>query len=183
DRSDKDTTTGLLLRRAFSEQLSAILAEAQRLKSTFTVCLLDVDHFKKVNDTYGHLAGDKVLAGLGQLLSRRFRVDDLRGRWGGEEFMLAFKRETKATMHLAVQRVLDEFRSITFSGDKGEEFCNSFSGGIAEYPIDGESVFELVKIADARLYQAKKRGRNQIVLDNDIFDEVKSESSEASVGH
>ncbi|MBU6450645.1 MAG: response regulator [Cyanobacteria bacterium REEB67] len=169
DRSDKDTTTGLLLRRAFSEQLSAILAEAHRLKTTFTICLLDVDHFKKVNDTYGHLAGDKVLAGLGQLLSRRFRVDDLRGRWGGEEFMLTFKRETKATMLLAVNRVLDEFRAIEFSGDKGEVFHNSFSGGIAEYPIDGESVFELVKVADARLYLAKKRGRKMIVVDDVPF--------------
>lgn len=180
DRSDKDTTTGLLLRRAFSEQLSAILAEAQRLKTTFTVCLLDVDHFKKVNDTYGHLAGDKVLAGLGQLLSRRFRVDDLRGRWGGEEFMLAFRRETKATMHLAVQRVLEEFRNISFSGDKGEEFRNSFSGGIAEYPVDGDSVFELVKVADARLYLAKKRGRNQIVFDDEGLDESAPVSSEAA---
>ncbi|MBX9940035.1 MAG: diguanylate cyclase [Candidatus Obscuribacterales bacterium] len=177
DRSDKDTTTGLLLRRAFSEQLGAILAEAQRLKTTFAICLLDVDHFKKVNDTYGHLAGDKVLAGLGQLLSRRFRVDDLRGRWGGEEFMLAFRRETKATMHLAVHRVLEEFRQITFTGDKGEEFCNSFSGGIAEYPLDGNSVFELVKVADARLYMAKKRGRNQIVIDDEENIEEKKEGT------
>lgn len=166
DRSDKDTTTGLLLRRAFSEQLTAILAESQRLNTTFTICLLDVDHFKKVNDTYGHLAGDKVLAGLGQLLSRRFRVDDLRGRWGGEEFILAFKRETKTTMHLAVQRVLDEFTKVGYSGDKGEVFYNSFSGGIAEYPQDGESVFELVKVADRRLYLAKERGRRQVVIDD-----------------
>lgn len=171
DRSDKDTTTGLLLRRAFSEQLAAIQAEAQRLKTTFTICLLDVDHFKKVNDTYGHLAGDKVLAGLGQLLSRRFRVDDLRGRWGGEEFMLAFRRETKSTMHLAVARVLDEFRHISFKGDNGEEFVNSFSGGIAEYPIDGDSVFELVKVADARLYLAKRNGRNQIVIEDSVGEE------------
>jgi diguanylate cyclase (GGDEF)-like protein len=141
--------------------------------------LLDVDHFKKVNDTYGHLAGDKVLSGLGQLLSRRFRVDDLRGRWGGEEFMLTFKRETKSTMLLAVNRVLDEFKAMTFSGDKGETFQNSFSGGIAEYPIDGESVFELVKVADARLYQAKKRGRKQIVIDDDLFEEVEEEGEAA----
>lgn len=183
DRSDKDTTTGLLLRRAFSEQLGAILAEAQRLKTTFTICLLDVDHFKKVNDTYGHLAGDKVLAGLGQLLSRRFRVDDLRGRWGGEEFMLAFRRETKATMHLAVDRVLEEFRNMTFSGDKGEEFRNSFSGGIAEYPLDGDSVFELVKVADARLYLAKRRGRNRIVIDDEVAEaEEKTAQSSTTDG-
>ena len=136
-----------------------MLAEAQRLKSTFTVCLIDVDHFKKVNDTYGHLAGDKVLAGLGQLLSRRFRVDDLRGRWGGEEFILAFRRESRETMHAAIMRVLDEFASMTFVSDDGQDFHVSFSGGIASYPDDGDSVYQLVQTADKRLYEAKHAGR------------------------
>lgn len=166
DRSDKDTITGLLLRRAFSEHLSGILAEAQRLKTSFTICLLDVDHFKKVNDTYGHLAGDRVLAGLGQLLSRRFRVDDLRGRWGGEEFMLAFRRESKETMHAAINRVLAEFSAMIYTGDEGQEFVVSFSGGMATYPDDGESVYELVQAADRRLYEAKKAGRKQVIRDD-----------------
>lgn len=166
DRSDKDTITGLLLRRAFSEHLSGILAEAQRLKTSFTICLLDVDHFKKVNDTYGHLAGDRVLSGLGQLLSRRFRVDDLRGRWGGEEFMLAFRRESKETMHAAINRVLAEFSAMIYTGDEGQEFTVSFSGGMATYPDDGESVYELVQAADRRLYEAKKAGRKQVIRDD-----------------
>jgi diguanylate cyclase (GGDEF)-like protein len=164
ERSDKDTISGLLLRRAFSEQLSGMIAEAQRQKLKFTVCLLDVDHFKKVNDTYGHLAGDRVLAGLGQLLSRRFRVDDLRGRWGGEEFILAFRREAKETMQAAVTRVLKEFRETNFRGDRDEEFNVSFSGGLASFPDDGESVYDLLQTADRRLYVAKKNGRNQICL-------------------
>ncbi len=164
DRSDKDTITGLLLRRAFSEQLAQLLADAQRNKTVFTICLLDVDKFKNVNDTYGHLAGDKVLAGLGQLLARRFRVEDLRGRWGGEEFMLGFRRESKETMHAAINRVLAEFREMIFTGDDGQEFKVSFSGGMASYPEDGESVYELIQTADARLYEAKKQGRNRIVL-------------------
>lgn len=166
ERSDKDTITGLLLRRAFSEQLSGMIAEAQRTKSNFTVCLLDVDHFKKVNDTYGHLSGDKVLAGLGQLLSRRFRVDDLRGRWGGEEFILAFRRETKETMHAAVNRVLEEFSGMTFHGDAGQEFYVSFSGGLASFPEDGESVYELLQTADRRLYEAKRAGRKRVILED-----------------
>ncbi|HEY9784208.1 MAG TPA: response regulator [Candidatus Obscuribacterales bacterium] len=164
DRSDKDTISGLLLRRAFSEQLSQVLAEAQRTKWVFTICLIDVDHFKKVNDTYGHLAGDRVLAGLGQLLARRFRVEDLRGRWGGEEFILAFRRESKETMHAAVTRVLKEFREMIFRGDDDQEFQVSFSGGLASYPEDGESVYELLQTADKRLYEAKRQGRNRIVL-------------------
>jgi len=164
DRSDKDTITGLLLRRAFSEQLAQLLADGQRNKSVFTICLLDVDKFKNVNDTYGHLAGDKVLAGLGQLLARRFRVEDLRGRWGGEEFILGFRRESKETMHAAINRVLAEFREMIFTGDDGQEFKCSFSGGMASYPEDGESIYELIQTADARLYEAKKQGRNRIIL-------------------
>jgi diguanylate cyclase (GGDEF)-like protein len=168
ERSDKDTITGLLLRRAFSEHLTAMIAEAQRLKGIFTVCLLDVDLFKKVNDTYGHLAGDRVLAGLGTLLSRRFRVDDLRGRWGGEEFILAFRREYKETMHKAIMRVLDEFSAMTFHGDAGEQFNVSFSGGMASYPEDGDSVYDLLQCADKRLYEAKRAGRKRIVRDDPV---------------
>ena len=168
ERSDKDTITGLLLRRAFSEHLTAMIAEAHRLKSIFTVCMLDVDLFKRVNDTYGHLAGDRVLAGLGQLLSRRFRVDDLRGRWGGEEFILAFRREYKDTMHGAIMRVLEEFAAIQFKGDEGQEFNVSFSGGMASYPEDGESVYELLQTADKRLYEAKKAGRHRVVKGNSV---------------
>ena len=167
ERSDKDTITGLLLRRAFSEQLSAVLAESQRIKVNFTICLLDVDNFKKVNDTHGHLAGDRVLAGLGQLLSIRFRVDDLRARWGGEEFILAFRRERKEIMHKAVSRVLEEFSEITFTGDEGEEFNCTFSGGMATFPEDGESIFELVQTADRRLYLAKHQGRNRIIFEGE----------------
>jgi len=168
ERSDKDTISGLLLRRAFSEQLSAMIAEAQRTSLKFTICLLDVDNFKKVNDTYGHLAGDRVLAGLGQLLARRFRVDDLRGRWGGEEFILAFRRESKETMQAAVSRVLAEFRNTTFTGDHGEEFHVSFSGGLVTYPDDGVSVYELLKTADKRLYYAKHTGRNRLAFNDAV---------------
>jgi diguanylate cyclase (GGDEF)-like protein len=164
ERSDKDTITGLLLRRAFSEQLAGMLAEANRLKTSFTLCLLDIDHFKKVNDTYGHLSGDRVLAGFGALLARRFRVDDLRGRWGGEEFVLAFRRESKQTMQGAVLRVLDEFSDMTFQADDGKEFHVTFSGGMASFPEDGESVYELLQTADARLYEAKKNGRKQVLI-------------------
>jgi diguanylate cyclase (GGDEF)-like protein len=163
ERSDRDTITGLFLRRAFMEQLQAVVAESERQKTTFAVCLLDVDHFKKVNDTYGHLAGDRVLAGLGQLLQRRFRVDDLRGRWGGEEFILAFKRESGDAIIPAINRVLEEFKDLKFTGDKGQEFHVSFSGGMASFPDSGKTLPELLAAADRRLYHAKESGRARIV--------------------
>ncbi|MBX9568523.1 MAG: diguanylate cyclase [Candidatus Obscuribacterales bacterium] len=166
ERSDKDTITGLLLRRAFVEQFNSMLADCERNNSVMSVCLMDVDHFKKVNDTYGHIAGDSVLSGFGQLLLRRFRVDDLRGRWGGEEFIIAFRREDKQTMCAAINRVQDEFSKITFESEDNRQFHVSFSGGIASYPDDGATLHELLSVADKRLYNAKHAGRRRIFIDD-----------------
>ncbi len=167
ERTDKDVLTGLLLRRAFMEQLNSLLAEAQRYNLNFCVCLLDVDHFKKVNDTYGHLAGDRVLSHFGQLLKRRFRVEDLRGRWGGEEFILAFRHETKDTMKGALTRALDELSITPFQGDHGETFYTAFSAGMVSYPEDADNVHDLLQIADKRLYIAKETGRKRVVTDDE----------------
>jgi diguanylate cyclase (GGDEF)-like protein len=165
ERADRDILTGLLLRRAFVEALTALHAEAERHKLEFSLCLMDVDHFKKVNDSYGHMAGDRVLAHFGQLLRRRFRVEDLRGRWGGEEFILAFRHEGKETMKGALNRVLDELVTIPFAGDHNEEFFVSFSAGLVSYPQDGTEIEALIKKADERLYLAKEQGRRRIISD------------------
>lgn len=162
ERADRDILSGLLLRRAFMEQLTALASEAQRYDLVFSLCLMDVDHFKKVNDTYGHLAGDRVLAHFGQLLRRRFRVEDLRGRWGGEEFIMAFRHEGKETMEGALNRVLEELKNISFKGDHDEEFHVSFSAGLVSFPDDGTVIEDLLKKADERLYQAKEAGRSRI---------------------
>jgi diguanylate cyclase (GGDEF)-like protein len=164
ERSDKDTITGLLLRRAFVEQFNAMLADVERGDSVMSICLMDIDHFKKVNDTYGHIAGDNVLSGFGGLLLRRFRVDDIRGRWGGEEFLIAFRREHKETMQAAINRVQEEFVRMTFESDDGRQFNVSFSGGIASYPDDGKTLHELLTVADRRLYEAKHAGRRRIFI-------------------
>lgn len=166
ERSDKDTITGLLLRRAFVEQFNAMLADVERANSVMSICLMDVDHFKKVNDTYGHIAGDHVLAGFGGLLLRRFRVDDLRGRWGGEEFIIAFRRENKETMRAAINRVQEEFSKIVFEAEDGRQFSVTFSGGVASYPDDGKTLHELLTIADKRLYDAKHAGRRRVFIDD-----------------
>ncbi len=164
ERSERDLLTGLLMRRPFSEQSNSLISEAQRHGFEFTVALLDVDHFKKVNDTYGHDAGDLVLAMVGKLLRKRFRVEDLRGRWGGEEFILAFRHENIETMKRALTRVLEELKSIEFNaGDS--KFSVSFSAGLSCYPIDGKNLHGLVQVADRRLYLAKNRGRSVVVTE------------------
>jgi len=164
ERSNKDSLTGLLIRRAFMEQLNDMAEESKRNGLIFSLSLIDVDHFKQVNDQYGHMAGDRVLAVFGQLLKKRFRVEDFRGRWGGEEFMVAFRHIQKVTAGGALQRALEELRAIEFHGDHGENFHITFSAGLVSYPEDGVDVEDLIRKADERLYIAKESGRNQLVI-------------------
>ncbi len=165
DRFEKDVLTGLLLRRPLMEQLNALLHESRRHNLTFSICLLDVDKFKHINDTYGHLTGDRVLAGLGKLLRKRFRVEDLRGRWGGEEFVVILRHATKDTSQGALQRVLEEFGEMQFESDEGERFSATFSAGITGFPNDkADHIQALLKLADERLYEAKAKGRNRIMI-------------------
>jgi diguanylate cyclase (GGDEF)-like protein len=97
------------------------------------------------------------------LLKRRFRVEDLRGRWGGEEFIVAFRHEGKETTIGALARVLEELRTTEFNGDHGEVFHVSFTAGMSSYPEDGRTIEELVHVSDQRLYLGKESGRNRIV--------------------
>jgi diguanylate cyclase (GGDEF)-like protein len=161
-RADRDLLTGLLTRRAFLESVAARISEVRRKAKPLAFCLLDLDHFKQVNDTHGHIAGDRVLAGLGRLLQNRFRFEDLRGRWGGEEFAIAIVNEDAATAQRVLERIQTEFESMAFEGRDGEQFEVTFSAGIAQFPGDGKEADQLLKTADRRLYAAKDAGRNQI---------------------
>lgn len=166
ERADKDLLTGLFSRRAFTDQVSALIAESTRHNFNFCIGFIDVDHFKMVNDVHGHLAGDEVLKQLGNLLSRRFRVEDLRARWGGEEFALAFPHATSCVMRASLSRVLEEFRGITFEGEQCQPFRVTFSAGMATFPGEGTNLKDLLGRADQRLYTAKTQGRNTIVVND-----------------
>ncbi|MDD5305965.1 MAG: response regulator [Deltaproteobacteria bacterium] len=161
-RADRDALTGLFSRRAFVESLNARLSDAGRRERPVAVCLIDIDHFKSINDSFGHLAGDRVLAALGRLFSSRFRANDVRGRWGGEEFVMALDGEEPDTARMILNQVLAEFRRMVFEGDHGESFTVSFSGGVASFPRDGKSIDGLLRVADTHLYEAKNLGRSRI---------------------
>lgn len=163
ERGDRDALTGLHLRRRFSESFTTCLSQCSRSQQTLALVLLDLDHFKSINDTHGHLAGDRVLARLGKLLASRFRLEDLRGRWGGEEFILAFPGLSGDTARMVTERALEDLKKISFGVDDGGSFQVSFSGGVAVWPRDGGSQDELVRCADQRLYQAKAAGRGRVV--------------------
>lgn len=162
-RADRDALTGLLTRRAFLESLAARLAEVARNEQPLAFCLLDLDRFKCINDTHGHLAGDRVLARLGQLLQNRFRAEDLRGRWGGEEFVVVMANEEIPNARMILERIRSEFAQLDFEGTNSERFRVSFSAGIAEFPAHGRDVESLFHSADRQLYAAKTAGRNCIL--------------------
>jgi diguanylate cyclase (GGDEF)-like protein len=162
ERLEKDVLTGLLLRRSFLERIEELLHQANRLESECSIAIIDVDRFKAINDTYGHVVGDEILSSLGQHLAQRFRVGDLRGRWGGEEFVLALPHTSASTAKGALERLLDEIKSIEYKSSEGVPFKVSFSGGVAAFPRDGANFKELLLKADGRLYLAKESGRSNI---------------------
>ncbi len=163
ERANRDALTGLLARQAFVDAMEKRLAENRRTMRPLSLCLIDLDRFKQVNDTHGHLAGDLVIRAVGKLLHSRFRTEDLRGRWGGEEFVVSFAGEGLDTAREMLMRVLTELRQMNFADEHGEPFGTSFSAGIALFPDDGYTLEELVRAADRRLYAAKEAGRNQVV--------------------
>jgi diguanylate cyclase (GGDEF)-like protein len=164
EMTERDPLTRCLSRRALLDALASRLSEARRHARSLAVALVDLDRFKRVNDTYGHLVGDHVLMSLGRLLNARFRLEDLRGRWGGEEFVLVFPGETAATAAAVLSRVLDEFRALPFRSERGERFFVTFSAGVASFPNDGATVDALIRAADARSYEAKRAGRGHVVV-------------------
>jgi diguanylate cyclase (GGDEF)-like protein len=165
EMTERDSLTHCLSRRTLLHAFASRLSEARRHDQVLSAALIDVDRFKRVNDTYGHLVGDHVLMALGRLLNERFRLEDLRGRWGGDEFVIVFPNSGAATAAGVLSRVIDEFARLPFRGERGERFFVTFSAGIGRFPSDGASVDALVRAADRRLYAAKRGGRGQVVVD------------------
>lgn len=152
-----DMLTGLNNRAYFMEALNQKIDEAKRYGKTFSLLLLDIDHFKNVNDQYGHLVGDAVLKQFSKLLKRETRVSDIVARYGGEEFMVIF---TEASLSKSLQ-ISERIRHATLiEAFEEEKLKVSISGGLVTY--NGESEAILLKRVDDLLYTAKREGRNRI---------------------
>ncbi len=156
-----DDLTGAGNKKYFNDVLVQMTSFAERSRTTFTLVLIDLDHFKKVNDNYGHPVGDDVLRAFGQLLANMKRDSDYFFRYGGEEFALILP-DTKAQAAISlINRIRAAFAEMAFSGSSAEPFYVTFSAGVSEYRIKQE---ELIVNADKALYQAKKNGRDQTVV-------------------
>ena len=158
-----DPLTGVLNRRAFVDHAEQELAFAQRNRLPLSVIMLDVDHFKAVNDRYGHLVGDLVLVNLVRHLARRLRAQDVIGRYGGEEFCILLPGTSDAGVHAAAESLRQVVESATFA----EDISMTISLGISVYTPSPEyrgiEFSAMLEDADSALYQAKREGRNRTV--------------------
>jgi two-component system, cell cycle response regulator len=157
-----DGLTGLLNHRALQARLDEQLAQAQRYGKRLSLILCDIDHFKSVNDTYGHPAGDLVLKGVARTLAREARATDVVARYGGEEFAVVMP-ETDAAGGLAIaERIRERIAALSFDTAQGA-LRVTMSLGVATFPEDGPKKASLVERADGCLYHAKRNGRNRSV--------------------
>jgi len=156
-----DALTGLMNRGTLNEMLPLELARAQRQNQPLTLVLGDVDHFKAINDTFGHVVGDRVLTAVGKLLSAQVRPYDLAARFGGEEFVLLFPGAACMEGVQIADRLRTKIGSLQIPGGP-ERMTISF--GVATW-VKGESTETLVARADAALYRAKHAGRDRVEAD------------------
>lgn len=153
-----DGLTGLWNHRAFYERLMAETSVASRHGQPFTVLMMDLDHFKKYNDTYGHRAGDDLLAEFARVVRRTLRAEDYAARYGGEEFAVILPLTLAASAKELAERLRAEVGAIATAGTR-----ISVSIGIATIQ-PGESAEDVLKRADDALYSAKRTGRNRVVI-------------------
>ncbi|HUW63334.1 MAG TPA: sensor domain-containing diguanylate cyclase [Spirochaetia bacterium] len=157
-----DQLTGLPNRRFLIEAVQREIDRAGRYGSGFTLAMVDIDHFKRINDQFGHDEGDRVLIFLAETTRQSLRKADVAARYGGEEFLFLLPQTGLAACRGVVERVNHQFCQGTLN-PVFKAHGITFSAGLVEYPADGRDVGELIKKADTRLYRAKQLGRNRIV--------------------
>jgi diguanylate cyclase (GGDEF)-like protein len=156
-----DGLTKLLLRRQLLERLEDELKRAAQSGTPLSFILLDIDHFKAVNDTYGHPAGDKVLREIAQMVKKRVRDVDLCGRYGGEEFAVLLPATDLKGAKLVAERIREGVGREPFEL-RGESRRITVSLGISSFPGDAQEMEDLIERADEALYRSKERGRDRV---------------------
>lgn len=163
ESATRDPLTQCYNKRFFLDRLPSELSFAKRHNKPLSLAFLDIDHFKKINDSHGHLAGDLVLRSLGSVLQKSLRAEDIFVRYGGEEFALIMRETPLRNALPAVERLRAIAESTLFAYE-AKELRVTVSIGVATGPVPGiESMEDLIKAADGNLYKAKQRGRNKVV--------------------
>jgi len=158
-----DPLTKTLNRRALGERLGAEMERVRRYSTTMSLLLIDLDHFKQVNDNHGHLAGDEVLIEVSSLLQRVVRAVDIVARYGGEEFIVVLPETGGPGAEAFAERLRELIEGHAFVASRGKPIRLTTSIGVSSFPGFGvESVEDLLANADQALYRAKSDGRNRV---------------------
>ncbi len=166
--STYDSLTGMQVRRTFVEETNYVLRLAARQGLEFTILIVDLDHFKKINDQYGHIAGDRVLESFGAIMRQVSRESDLTGRLGGEEFAVFLPATTAENAYYFAERLHKAVREAVTVWN-GIPIKYTVSIGLAHFPQALDTIGKALSVADKALYSAKKKGRNQtVVYDTDL---------------
>ena len=158
-----DSLTGLHNRQAILGKLCELINRAKRYKEDFTLIMLDIDHFKRVNDRYGHLTGDEVLEKIATLIRLNIRDTDVAGRYGGEEFIIILPQADLSSARVLAERIRSIIESAEMKDSAGNVFAITISQGLSGWE-PGEDAHSLISRADEALYKAKANGRNRVEI-------------------
>lgn len=158
-----DPLTKVYNRRFFEHQIFLEVQRAHRNQSCLSICFIDLDHFKRINDTFGHNVGDLVLQEFAAFMKLNLRLSDILARYGGEEFVIIFPEADETSVYKKMEDILNRLQVEHIVEHEGEKRFITFSAGVCQYESD-MTVQEWIKSADDAAYKAKESGRNQIVI-------------------
>jgi len=164
-----DGLTGLYNNRFFNEMFKKELVRAARYENPLSLLLIDIDDFKKLNDDYGHLAGNFALKRLAGIFKKSCRAVDLPARWGGEEFAIILPETDKKNAAIFASRLKNTIALTPLESSESDRAISvTVSIGLASFPLDGTGRQDLIRAADRALYDAKLQGKNRVCLPNGI---------------
>lgn len=162
--SQIDQLTGVYTRKEFSDEFSNAIQSAHLTGAPLSLAMIDIDHFLRINETYGRQAGDDVLRAVANAIQKKLKATDIPARYGGDEFAILMPQTEREQAFLTLERIRAEIELVCVdSGDTQIRDIN-VSGGVASYPIDGATEAEILRKADQAFYRAKVTGRNKICL-------------------
>lgn len=159
-----DDCTGLYNARHLYKTLESEVYRSARFGYEFSVVFIDLDHFKHVNDSHGHLIGSKLLAEIGYMIKKQLRLIDYAFRYGGDEFVILLPQTSKDAALVVAKRIIDGFRSSTFLNDEGLRLNIRCSMGLATFPEDAKSAHEIIRQADEMMYMVKNSTRDNLAV-------------------